>query len=1030
MALHAALNLRERLALPAPGTGGAASDRARWRLTRWRELDAFTGTALWTERLAADRLDEPALLRLLDDTPDDLRHRAGGDPGWITALRRRYAGPGADLPIEAATDRPMAAAAVVAAPLVAHATRQVTEHARRLAAATPGAPFDPDTVAAATVPGLLDELVVQLSRAAVLELNIARLHEQQAPAGPAERFHTFFARLREPAAALAFLTAYPVLARQVLGTADRWAARTCELLDRLAADAALLRHTFTGGAPLGVLTAADETGDPHHGGRRVLLARFSGGVTIVYKPRDVTVEARYADLVDWLNERGADLRACAVVPRAGYGWAEFVPADTSTGDAAAYARRRGGLLALLYALGATDFHDENLVTHGGHPVPIDLETLFTPAVTERRSAVADSVLGVGALPTGDAVAAGRACGCTRWVGVGTDLMRLELAPAHSHAVAGPGVDLAAYTEDVVHGFRVTYALLRAARGVLAADDGPLAAFAADEIRVVLRPTRTYRRLAEAALHTDHLRDGLDRDRLLDWLWSGVAQLPPLRDFVAAERSDLDAGDVPRFTARAGATSLGTGTGDPVPDVLVRSGLAEARRRLRGLGDTDLARQVWLIRAAYAAQADGAGAPHAAVRWQLPDLAVQLGEPAREDTPESALPKVRRRALDAAAAIGDRIVELSDHDGWFALTPAGIGWRVGRAADHLYDGTAGIALFLAWLGAQTGEGRFADAADRAAGRLATRIAQRAVAGTSIGAFTGWSGLSYCYGHLAALGHRSAHTTADLIITRLDALVGTGTVLDVVDGAAGCVLALLSAGHDTDRVLPLASRAADLLLQPPPGGPRLGGFSHGTAGQAAALAAMWHATGQQRYLDGALAALQHDRSLFDPARGNWADLREPGRFSLTWCHGAPGVGLSRLRIRAALGIHPDSAPSVPAGTPDGEHDRLTAEIATAVRTTLAGGFGRNHSLCHGDLGNLDLLLAAGEPDRTVAAVAAAILDDGRTYGWRAANPTGHPSPELMTGLSGVGYGLLRLAAPETVPALLMLAPPAPTTTWSKP
>ncbi|MFC7759054.1 type 2 lanthipeptide synthetase LanM [Catellatospora bangladeshensis] len=488
-------------------------------------------------------------------------------------------------------------------------------------------------------------------------------------------------------------------------------------------------------------------------------------------------------------------------------------------------------------------------------------------------------------------------------------MRLELAPAHTHAVAAPGIDLAGYAEDVVHGFRVTYALLRAARAELAAEDGPLAAFAADEIRVVLRPTRTYRRLAEAALHTDHLRDGLDRDRLLDWLWSGVAQLPRLRDFVAAERSDLDAGDVPRFTARAGATGLGTGSGDTVPDVLVRSGLAEAHRRLRGLGDTDLARQVWLIRAAYAAQADGAGAPHAIVRWQLPDLAVQVTGP-RPGVAESALPKVRRRALDAAAAIGDRIVELSDDDGWFALNPAGTGWQVGRAADHLYDGTAGIALFLAALGAHTGEERFIDTADRAAGRLAARIAQRAVAGTSIGAFTGWSGLSYCYGHLAALGHRPARTTAELIAARLDTLIGTGTVLDVVDGAAGCVLALLS-GDDTDRMFPLARRAADLLLQPPDG-PRLGGFSHGTAGQAAALAAMWHATGQQRYLDGALAALAHDRSLFDPARGNWADLREPGRFSLTWCHGAPGIGLSRLRIRAALGIRPGAAP---AGLPQG-------------------------------------------------------------------------------------------------------------------
>jgi lantibiotic modifying enzyme len=30
--------------------------------------------------------------------------------------------------------------------------------------------------------------------------------------------------------------------------------------------------------------------------------------------------------------------------------------------------------------------------------------------------------------------------------------------------------------------------------------------------------------------------------------------------------------------------------------------------------------------------------------------------------------------------------------------------------------------------------------------------------------------------------------------------------------------------------------------------------------------------------------------------------------------------------------------------------------------------------------------------------------------------------MTGLAGIGYGLLRLAEPEAVPSVLILAPPA--------
>ncbi len=69
-------------------------------------------------------------------------------------------------------------------------------------------------------------------------------------------------------------------------------------------------------------------------------------------------------------------------------------------------QRQGGYLALLYALEATDFHFENLIAAGEHPILIDLESLFHPhsqismtaADILNRDMVADSVLHVGLLP--------------------------------------------------------------------------------------------------------------------------------------------------------------------------------------------------------------------------------------------------------------------------------------------------------------------------------------------------------------------------------------------------------------------------------------------------------------------------------------------------------------------------------------------------------------------------------------------------------------------------------------------------------
>jgi lantibiotic modifying enzyme len=96
-------------------------------------------------------------------------------------------------------------------------------------------------------------------------------------------------------------------------------------------------------------------------------------------------------------------------------------------------------------------------------------------------------------------------------------------------------------------------------------------------------------------------------------------------------------------------------------------------------------------------------------------------------------------------------------------------------------------------------------------------------------------------------------------------------------------------------------------------------------------------------------------------------------------------------------------------------------------LAQGFGGNHSLCHGSLGNLELLLQAGEilENRCwrdqASRLAAIILESIQRKGWLCGNPLGVESPGLMTGLAGIGYGLLRLAEPARVPSVLVLAPP---------
>ncbi|HZS55879.1 MAG TPA: lanthionine synthetase LanC family protein [Bryobacteraceae bacterium] len=163
--------------------------------------------------------------------------------------------------------------------------------------------------------------------------------------------------------------------------------------------------------------------------------------------------------------------------------------------------------------------------------------------------------------------------------------------------------------------------------------------------------------------------------------------------------------------------------------------------------------------------------------------------------------------------------------------------------------------------------------------------------------------------------------------------------------------------------------------------------------------------------------YERSTFMPASDNWPDYRIwPARNSstpqceLAWCHGAPGIALARI----------DSLQYI-------DDFETREEIRIALRSTAQSKFGFNHCLCHGDLGNLDILCHAA---RRMQAVSNAAVDElkgrvlttlcniGCLCGWSALLP----APGLMVGLAGVGYGLLRLASWQRLPSVLILEPPA--------
>ena len=921
---------------------------------------------------------------------------------------------------------------------------------------------------------LYEELARRLDRACrrvlVLELHVARLEERLEGETAEARFQHYCGLLGRREEWDKLLAEYQVMARSIATVTEQLVAAAIELLARLTEDAPSIRGLLCSDArPLTLIDARAGMSDLHRGGRSVWILSFSGEdgqeARLVYKPRSSAVDGCFQRLLQWVDERSAlpPLRAPRLIERESHGWVEFIehaPCRTREEVARFYARQ-GALLALLHMLRAIDIHQENVIASGEHPVIVDLEAVLhreneareddTAASLAARK-LAASVVRIGLLPhklfgadgdggmnvggLGEAGPQQTPFPVPAWDGVETDEMQwvrkiTTIAEAQSLPhLGGEAIPVTAHAADLVAGFESMYRFLLARREELLSPGGPLAPFAAVETRHLLRATLSYARILHDAAHPDHQRDPAGLEAMLDVLRWIDGDVTAIDRFIEAEKEDLRTGDIPLFTARPDSRDLWDSRGRRIPAYFALEAMTDTRARLAAFSDEDLAWQTWLIRASLEglrphSRAGAAALPPARGRGEgsPPDAGQSRGSTVEVLVAEARL--IGERLL-ATAIVGPRDVTWLSLGGSdttrHSLSPVG---------SSLYEGTAGIALFLAYLGHLTGEARFSGLARRIADSIADSLRrQRDRLPTRLGGFMGEAGELYMLACLSRLSRDPALLEGACLDLRGFSRLWPGDRQnDIIDGSAGTILALLAV-HEIGRLpgaLDEAVRGAEALCDRAGGDieslwpreePPLLGFSHGTAGIACALFALLgamrthgHDAPVRRIRALAERALAYERRHFDPAQRNWPILHRPGSPArVAWCHGAPGVALGRTLALPFL----DDA-------------EVRREIEVAVDTTLTLGMGAEPTLCHGDLGNLMVVARAaaalGRPDWSalVAHHTSRILANLQRERTASGSPMREAVPNLLGGLAGVGHGLLYQAYPDVVPLVLGFAPP---------
>ncbi len=1061
---YRAMTLTERVASLRNGADKQYRhhDIAMQRLERWKaQLPFCKNPSYFAQRLAMDLLTEDDLLTLLAEPLEELQSRHEIPPVWLTELQGAFEAATLHddpLPLPPTTEKRIVAFLTTIKPLLHSGLVRLQQGIQHLVQTRSSLPFDPTTIVPllfAQVPGLL---LPKLLRTIALELNVARVQGRLQGETPEERFHYFLDQLSQPEGMLPLLEEYAVLARLLVETVERWATCSLELLERLCADWEEIKTTFLSGEQPGPLLEVQiGKGDTHRGGRSVAILVWQSGFRLVYKPRAMTIDVHFQDLLSWLNALGyrPAFRLLKILDRQTHGWVEYVQSSpcSSPDEVERFYQRQGGYLALLYALDAGDFHAENLIAVGEHPVLIDLEALFQPraSLDERlkqeypaMETMDRSVLRVGLLPqrlwstdAGEGIDISGLGGqsgqltpkpVAQWADPGTDQMRLQperlTLPMGDHRphLGDQDVDTLAYCESIIAGFTTAYRLISLHRDELRTYMLPR--FARDEIRCVLRTTQMYGMLISDSCHPNMLRDALDRDRLVDRLWAGVEQRPYLSRIIAAERDDLLAGDIPVFVTRPDSRDLFTSHGERIADFFAQSALENVNTHLLHFDEEDLERQIWVIKASFTSMTLG-GEKGVGPLLHL--------HPPQQDMGFEHLWR-------AISAVGSRLSKLAlrsdDMVGWLGVTPINEReWHLLPTEADLYSGNAGIALFLAYLGAQFHNQSYTDLARLALNSTRYQVSlqkQRSDLG-GIGGFNGLGSYIYLLSHLGSLWRSPAlYREAEELVRLLPDAIAQDQVYDVIGGAAGCIAALLSlysVAPSKDTLL-VARQCGEHLLasarsidygigwsiknEETP----LTGFAHGNAGIALNLLRLSAFSGDERFRQAARDAMAYERSLFSPVHNNWPDLRssqvradgQPS-YMLAWCHGAPGIALARL---ASLSFINDSI--------------IHSEIEAALQSTIAHGFGLNHSLCHGDMGNLDILLTATQLLPQAAdyynhayRLIPMLIKSIEEQGWVTGIPQGVETPGLMVGIAGIGYTLLRFFDPERVPSVLLLDPP---------
>lgn len=573
------------------------------------------------------------------------------------------------------------------------------------------------------------------------------------------------------------------------------------------------------------------------------------------------------------------------------------------------------------------------------------------------------------------------------------------------------IDPKDYIREIVEGFREGYILLESNKEELLKliNSGEL--FYNICPRYLFRNTNVYATILEMGKNPKYLKNRPELDRLYHLLFK-TDNNQKFKKIYQSELEDLFNDDIPYFYGNIHNTTIFNSNGDSC-FLLDRTPLMEVTEKINSLNQKDMNIQIDFILKSMAKQKKTWNTIREKIDYNL------------KNTNDNSL------LIESAKEIGDMLInkaiihEKTGTISWLDLQNTYPTWTIKAQDVSLYNGLAGNAIFFSSLYLATNDIKYHDILQKILNTI--KIDSDRINNKYISAFNGVISLAYLYAFLYNQTKDKSILNQSLgIISQYKDMILDNTSYDIIDGLSGVLIVILNIyklskdkeleelsieiGQDIikniqiEKVAAYWKKGGDNELM-------IAGFSHGLSGVTYALSRLYKLTGYKKDISIIDNLIQIENNYYNDDIKNWIDLRREDssldETPIHWCHGATGIGLSRLKCKDIINTSND--------------------IDKALNIVRKKGlYCGSDCLCHGSLENVELLLEAYKESNDLNLYNEAINrtkeiireSKYRKEGYKNGVGQEFDNPGLMLGLSGIGYGMLRVLNPIKYPSVLLL------------